>query len=87
MGDPPECISVKPTNNGIIGLTKPRSIFRNHVQHRLNIRRRTRDHAQDLTRCRLLLQGFGEVTVADLLLVNKPCVLDGNDRLIGECLK
>ena len=64
----------------VVCITEPRSVFRNHIQHRLNIRRRAGDDAQDLTRRRLLLQRLFE-------LIEKPHVLDGNDRLVGEGLQ
>ena len=35
---------------------QPRCVFRHHIQHRLNFRRRASDNAQDFTRRRLLLQ-------------------------------
>ena len=41
-------------------------ILRNHIQHRLNVRRRAGDHAQNLAGGCLLLQRFGEITVPDL---------------------
>ena len=37
-----------------------------------------------LTRRGLLLQRLSEVAIARLLLVNKPCVLDRDDCLVGE---
>ena len=42
---------------------------------------------EDLIRRRLLLQGFGEVAVARLELVEEADVLDGNDGLVGEGLE
>ena|SRR3989442_650052 len=58
----------------------------NGVEHRLSIGRRGRDHAQDLARRGLLLQGLGQVAIAGLKFSEQPYVLDGNDRLIGEGL-
>src|SRR4030095_346251 len=49
-------------------------------QHRLQIRRRSGDHAQDFTRCRLLLQGLLE-------FLEQPHVLNGDHRLIGKGFK
>ncbi len=41
----------------------------------------------DFARRSLLLQRFGEITIARLLLVNKPRVLDRDHRLIGKGFK
>ena len=82
-----EALTVDAKDHRIVGVTQPRGIFRNNIQHRLDIGRRTGDHAQNLARRGLLLQCFGEVTIARLLLVNKPRVLDRDHRLIGEGFK
>ena len=57
--------------------TNSRGILRNGIQHRLNIRRRTGDDAQDFTRRCLLLQRLLE-------FLEQPDVLDGDHRLVGE---
>ena len=49
-------ITINALYNGIRGFTQPRGVFRNHIQHRLNICRRTSDHTQDFTRRGLLLE-------------------------------
>ena len=56
------------------------SILCNHVQHRLNIRRRAGDDAQDFARRGLLLQRLFE-------FLEQPNVLDGNYGLVGEGLE
>ena len=61
----------------IIGVAQPRGIFCNSIQHRLNIRRRAGDDAQDFTRRSLLLQRFLE-------FLEQPHVLDRDHRLVGE---
>ena len=45
------------------------------------------DDAQDLARCRLLLERFREVAVARLQLLEQAGVLDGDHGLIGEGLE
>jgi hypothetical protein len=50
----------------------------------LNVGWRAGDHAKDFTCGGLLLQSFGEVAIARLLLVDKPGVLNRDDSLIGE---
>ena len=57
-----------------------RRILSNDIQHRLNIRRRASNDAQDFTRRRLLLQRF-------LQFLEQPNVLDGDDGLVGEGLQ
>ena len=79
-----EAITDYAIDESVFRVAQPRRIFRNHIQHRLDIGRRAGDHTQDLARCGLLLQCFGEVTIARLLLVNKPRVLDRDHRLVGE---
>ena len=70
-------ITVDAANNSVVCLTEPRGIFRDHIQHRLNIRRRAGDDAQYLARRRLLLQRFLE-------FLEQPHVLDRDHRLVGE---
>ena len=53
---------------------------RHGVQHRLNVRRRAGDDAQDFARRCLLLQRFLE-------LLEQPHILDGDHGLIGEGFK
>ena len=50
------------------------------IEDRSHIRRRTRDHAQDVAGRRLLLERF-------LRLVEKAHVLDRDGGLIGECFQ
>jgi hypothetical protein len=58
----------------------PSGILRDGPQHRPEVRRRARDHAQDLGCRRLLLQGL-------LRFIEQPHVLDGDDGLVGEGLE
>ena len=74
-----EHVSFGKSDRSIIRVAHTRSVLRNRIQHRLNIRRRAGDDAQDFTRRGLLLQRFLE-------LLEQPHVLDGNHRLIGEGL-
>ena len=73
-------IAVDAKYYSIIGFAQPRGIFPHHVQHRLNIRRRAGDDAQDFTRRSLLLQRFLE-------FLEQPDVLDRDHRLVGEGFK
>ena len=67
-------------NRSVLSPTHPGGIFCNHIQHWLNIRRRTGNHAENLARRSLLFQRFLE-------FVEQPYVLDRNDRLIGKCFE
>jgi hypothetical protein len=69
-------IAVNTPNYGIIGFTNPRGAFYDGIKHRFDIRRRAGDHAQDLTRSRLLLQGL-----ANLLRLRSDCLLPRGDSL------
>ena len=57
------------------------------IQHRLEIGGRAGDDPQHLAGGRLLLQRLGEIAVAILQLLEQARVLDGDDRLISECLQ
>ena len=61
-------------------VAQPRGIFGNGIQHRLDIRRRAGDDAQDFARRRLLLQRLLE-------FLEQPHVLDGDHGLVGEGFK
>ena len=58
-------------------IAQPRGIFGDGVQHRLNVRRRTGDDAQNFTCRGLLLQRLLE-------FLKQPHVLDGDHGLVGE---
>ena len=68
------------SNQRIRRIAQPRGILRNDIQHRLNIRRRAGDDAQDFARRRLLLQRLLE-------FLKQPHVLDRDHRLVGEGFK
>src|SRR5262249_50990865 len=70
-------LAVNTPNYGIIGFTNPRGAFYDGIKHRFDIRRRAGDHAQDLTRSRLLLQGL-----ANLWRLRRDRLLLRGDRLL-----
>ena len=87
MGGEPELVAlhawkIEASNARVCG-----AALRDGVEHRLDVRRRTADHAQDLARRRLLLQGLGEVAIAGFQLLEQPHVFDRDDRLVGEGLE
>jgi hypothetical protein len=77
------CIS-EPSNR--TALAKTAGVFHDHLEDRADVRRRARDHPQDLAGGGLLLEGLGELTVLGLQLVEQPGVLDGDGRLVREGL-
>ncbi len=70
-----------------LSITESPRILGDRVKDRLDIGGRAGDHAQNLARRRLLLEGLGEVAVASLELPEQADVLDGDDGLIGEGLQ
>ena len=60
-------------------------VFQHRPEYGLQFARRTRNHAQHLRRCRLLLQRLGKLARARLHLVEQPHILDRDHRLVGEC--
>src|SRR4030095_611872 len=80
-------VTIDLTNQRIVALTQPHGALRYCLQHRLQIRRRSSNHAQNLARRGLLLQGLGAVAVAGMDFVKQPHVLDGDHGLVGEGIK
>src|SRR4030095_2201261 len=77
MGDQPQGGPIKAVDYSIRRLTQPCGTFYHRIEHRLDIGRRTGDHAQDLTHRRLLLQRLLE-------LVEQPHVLKCDHCLVGK---
>ena len=50
--------TIEADNRCVTRFTQPRGILCNHIEHRLDIGRRTGDDAQDFTRCSLLFQSI-----------------------------
>ena len=80
-------VTFDPHDLSIRCITQPRGAACNGIQDRLDIGRRAGDYTQDLTRGRLLLERLSEFTIAHLLLVKKPCVLDGDHGLVRKGFK
>src|SRR5262245_63799081 len=59
----------------------------NRFEHGSDVRRRTRDNAQNLAGRGLLIECLGERAVLLLQLREEPDVFDGDDRLVGEGLQ
>jgi hypothetical protein len=82
-----EPIVTAENNASVVRLAQPGRALHHRVKHGLDIRRGSRDHAQDLARGGLLRQGLGQLGVARLELLEQAHVLDGDHGLIGEGLK
>ena len=67
-------------------VAQPERVGGDRVEDRLDVRRRARDHPQDLAGGRLLLERLGQIPVLRLELLEKADVLDGDDGLVGEGL-
>src|SRR5215471_4242677 len=65
----------------IINPADPSCALNNGVEHRLHIRWRAADDAEHLSRCRLMLQGLAQFSIAFLDLLEQPNVLYGDNSL------
>ena len=74
-------------NVGNICLTKSCRQLDQRDEHRRQIKRRAADHLEHIGGGGLLLERFGQITRPLLHLLKQPRVLDGDYRLIGECLE
>jgi hypothetical protein len=77
MGGRVELVAVAAKDDGVECLAQPSGAFRQRVEHRLDVRRRATDDAQNLARRRLLFESV-------LRLLEDPRVLEGDDGLVGE---
>ena len=72
-------------DQSVVCVAQPRGILRNHIQHRLNIRRRAGDHAKIslvAVCCSSLV-----FELRSLQFLEQPHVLDGDHGLVGEGLE
>src|SRR4030095_14284199 len=72
-------VAVDAGDNAELRVAKLSRSLADDVEHGLHVGRRTRDDAQDCTRCRLMLERF-------LRLVEQAHILDRDRGLIGEGL-
>ena len=66
-----------PGDRGLVGVAQPGGRFDERLQHGLEVEGRAADDLEHVGGRGLLLQRFAK-------LVEQPCVLDGDDRLLGE---
>src|SRR5215467_7224988 len=80
MSDEEKPIAFASEDLGIRRLAEPSRALRHGIEHRLDFRRRARDHLQDVAGSRLLLQRL-------LRLVEQPRVLNRDDGLVSKRLQ
>jgi hypothetical protein len=71
-------------DGGLVGLAKPGRRFDERLKNGFELKGRTTDDLQHVSRRGLLLQGFSQILRACLHLVEQAHVLDRYHRLIGE---
>ena len=79
-----QVVAILQDHDGIIGLAKLAGTLDDGLEHRPDIGRRGRDHAEDVGAAGLVGQRLREVAGLRLHLVEQPDVLDRDHRLIGE---
>jgi hypothetical protein len=80
-------LAVEPEDGPRQSVAQAHGVLGDRVEDGLDVALRPADHAQDLARRRLLLEGLREVAVARLPLGEEADVLDGDDGLTGEGLE
>ena len=80
-------VSLVESQHDVINPTNPSRALDDGVQDGLHVRGRAADDAEHLGRCRLMLQGLAQFSVALPEFFEQPHVLDGDYGLIGERLK
>ncbi len=80
-------LTVEPYEGALLRLAETPAAGDDGTEHRLHVRGRATDHAEDLAGGRLLVQGLRHRPVARLQLLEQADVLDGNDRLVGKGLQ
>src|SRR5438309_11991501 len=86
MGDMVEQLAVELKEGAEESVAQSHGASDDRVEDRLHVCRRLADHAKDLARRRLLLQGLGDISIPRLQLSAQPHVLCGDARLFDEPL-
>ena len=82
----PKPLAVEREQHAVEAVTQSDGVPHDRLEHGLRVRLRPADRAQDLARRRLLLEGFGQLAIPALELLEQPDVLDGDHGLVGEGL-
>src|SRR5262245_27737793 len=77
-------VSLAESQRHIINPTNPCGALDDSVKDRLHVRGRAADDAEHLGRCRLMFQGFAQLCVALLDLLEQSDIFNGDDSLISE---
>jgi len=79
-------LAVSLENERVCGIAQTCRRLDKGIKHHLQVERRSADNLEHVGGCRLLLQRFAQIIRALPQLIEKPCVLDGDDGLGGEIL-
>src|SRR5262249_13653795 len=77
-------LPIKPEYITEARVAEPRRALCDHIEYRLDVCRRAADRLKYFAGCRLILERLLQLAFARLLRLEQPCVLDGNDGLVGE---
>src|SRR5262249_60794809 len=80
-------IAAREEDLAVNGLAQPGRAFENGVEYGLDVRRRARDDAQDLSSGGLLCEAVRQLLIALLQLREQAHVLDGDHGLVREGLE
>jgi hypothetical protein len=80
-------VAVDLVHDALLGVTEQGSAFDDRVEYGPEAGRGAADDGEDLGHGGLLVEGFGDLAVAVLELVEEAGVFDGDDGLVGEGLE
>src|SRR5262249_22687139 len=84
MGPQNRSVPLVESQNHVINPTNPYGALDYGIEDRLHVRGRPADDAEDLGRCRLMLQCLAQFCVARIEFFEQPHVFNRNHRLIRE---
>src|ERR1700730_8283378 len=87
MSDETHSLAILVEDGSVGRLAETRGALGYCVEHRLDVRRRPADHAENLSGGSLLGETVGELAVARLERLGQAGVLDGDGGLVGEGLE
>src|SRR5262249_9690851 len=86
VSDEAQTIAKHLKDRGVIRIAQACCGLDQRIEYFLHVERRPADDLQNIGGGRLLFQGFLQLALARLLCLEQPCVLDGDDGLVGEGL-
>src|SRR5262245_51065666 len=87
VGDQAQPVAVRAVDGDVVRLAEPGRALHHRVEHRLYVRRRPSDDAENLAGCRLLTKQLGQLSVTRLQLLEQPHILNRDDGLVSEGLE